>query len=213
MLYCHIHIHMQDTYWRNEKWQAKNSLEKYIPLNLFARFERVVWGFTVRGSWRPNSTAIYWPPTLMAVSVVSFSLSRAAQPKAQGLSSLLDDGFLYCILSATSLDPNSSDFQLNWGPQGPLRPGVSFPTTSCLLLQLIRGSKGPLRRAFSTTSYQQLLWTPTHQGAPRAPSDWCGFPYHISSITPTGSVLTELYNNSIAHSIFGMTCLIVIKWK
>ena len=30
--------------------------------------------------------------------------------------------------------------------------------------QLIRGPKGPLRRAFSTTSYQHLLWTPTHQG-------------------------------------------------
>ena len=47
-------------------------------------------------------------PTLMTVNVVSFSFSRAAQPEAQGPSSLLDDGFLYCILSATSLDPNSS---------------------------------------------------------------------------------------------------------
>ena len=30
--------------------------------------------FTVRMSWRPNRTAIYWPPTLMAVSVVSLGL-------------------------------------------------------------------------------------------------------------------------------------------
>ena len=44
----------------------------------------------------------------MAVSVVSFSFSRAAQPEAQGPSSLLDDGFLYCILSATGLVPISS---------------------------------------------------------------------------------------------------------
>ena len=62
-------------------------------------------------------------------------------------SSLLDDGFLYCILSATSLDPNSI-------------------------------------------------------GAPRAPSAWCGFPYHISSIAPSDLcltfVLTELYNSSMA---------------
>ena len=50
-------------------------------------------------------------PTLMAVSVVSFSFSRAAQPEAQR-PTLLGDGFLYCILSATLLDPNSS------GPQG-----------------------------------------------------------------------------------------------
>ena len=38
--------------------------------------------------------------------------------------------------------------------------------------------------AFFTASYQHLLWTPTHQGL-KAPSAWCGFPYHISYITPT----------------------------
>ena len=65
-------------------------------------------------------------PTLMAVSVVSFSFSRAAQPGTQGTRSLLHDGFLYCILSATSLDPNSI------GDLEPLRPGVPFPTTICL---------------------------------------------------------------------------------
>ena len=40
----------------------------------------------------------------------------------------------------------------------------------------------------------------TPSGLPRAPSAGCGFPYHISSITPsqtvTGTVLTELYNSS-----------------
>ena len=73
----------------------------------------------------------------MAVSVVSLSFSRAAQPEAQEPSSLLDDSFLYCILSATSLDPNS-----------------------------IAG--------------------------PRAPSAWCGFPYHITSLTPTVWLLSWL---------------------
>ena len=63
----------------------------------------------------------------MAVSVVSFSFSRAAQPEAQRPNSLLDDGFLYCILSPTGLVP-----KLHRGPRGPLRPGVVFPTTSCL---------------------------------------------------------------------------------
>ena len=53
-------------------------------------------------------------PTLMAVNVVSFSFSKAAQPEDQGPSSLLGDGFLYCILSATSLDLNSIG-----GPEGP----------------------------------------------------------------------------------------------
>ena len=59
------------------------------------------------------------PPTLMAVGVVPFSFSRAAQPEAQR-PTLLGDGFLYCILSATSLDPNSSGF-----PRAP-SAGVAF---------------------------------------------------------------------------------------
>ena len=85
--------------------------------------KRVTQGFTVRGSRRPNRTGLYWPPTLIVVSVVSFSFSKAAQPEAQGPSSLLDDGFLYCILSPTGL---------HRGSRRPLRPGVAFPTTSCL---------------------------------------------------------------------------------
>ena len=105
----------------------------------------------------------------MAVSVVSFSFSRTAQPEAQGLSSQLDDGFLYCILSPTGL-------QNYWGPEGPFgRVWLSLP-------HLISNFSGP----------------PTQSGAPRSPSAWCGFPYHISSLTPTATltVLTELYNSS-----------------
>ena len=108
---------------------TQTSLEKYLPLTLLQGFEKVVWGFTVRGSWRPNRncnilTPLWWPSTLC--------LSRShAQPEVLG-STLLGAGFLYCILSASSLDPNSS------GPQ--------------------------------------------------APSAWCGFPYHISSITPFTTV-------------------------
>ena len=53
-----------------------------------------------RGSWRLNRTAIYWSPNLMAISVVSFLFSKAAQPEV---------GFLCCILSPTGL-------QTNWLP-------------------------------------------------------------------------------------------------
>ena len=65
----------------------------------------------MRGSWRPNRncnilTPLLWP------SVLCLSCSTDAQPEAQR-PTLLGDGFLYCILSATSLDPNSSE------PQGP----------------------------------------------------------------------------------------------
>ena len=109
--------------------------------------KRVTQGLRVRGSWRPNITATFWP-LLLWPSSLCLSCSPDAQPEAQRPSTQLDDGFLYCILSASSLDPYSS------GPQ--------------------------------------------------APSAWCGFPYHSSSITPSPtvtvtvltSVLTELYNSS-----------------
>ena len=73
-----------------------------------------------------------------------------------------------------------------------------------VLLMLNRRPWGPLCwvKAFFTASYQQLLWTPTQSGAPRASSAWRGFPYHILSITRLlsncnclTSVLTELYNS------------------
>ena len=69
--------------------------------------------------------------TLMAVSVVSFSFPRAAQLEAQR-PTLLVDGFLYCILSATSLDPNSSG-----APRSPLAwRGFSYHTLSATYHQL-----------------------------------------------------------------------------
>ena len=103
-----------------------------------------MWGSTVRGSWRPNRNFNILTPTLMAVNVVSFSFSRAAQPEAQ-------------------------------------RPNLL----------------GDLLRLISNFSAPQL------NRGPRAPSAWCGFPYHILSITPSDSnwncltsILTELYNSS-----------------
>ena len=77
--------------------------------------------------------------------------------------------------------------------RGSWRPNInnfdphSYGRQRCVflvLLMLNRRPRGPLCwvMAFFTASYQQPLWTPTHQG-PRSPSAWCGFPYHISSIT------------------------------
>ena len=106
----------------------------------------------------------------MAVNVVSFSFSRAAQPEAQGLSFRLRwwVSWLHFITNWS--------LKLHRRSRGPLRPGVAFPTTSWL----------------------RRLWSPTQSGAPRAPSAWHGFPYHISTLTPTVwlLVLTELYNSS-----------------
>ena len=67
---------------------------------------------------------------------------------------------------------------------------------------LNRRPRGPLCWVivFFTASY---ISGPQLNRGPRAPSAWCGFPYHISSITPSvsncnclTSVFTELYNSS-----------------
>ena len=94
-------------------------------------------GLCVRGSWRANRTATYWPPTLVAISV-SFPFSWAAQPGTWGPATLghvsqssilfltrlitncsiggreptlLGAGFLYLILSPTGLVSKT-----NWLP-------------------------------------------------------------------------------------------------
>ena len=140
-IYIYTCIYMQNgSQWHNSKGQAKTSLEKYC---------KFVWERELETKQNCNILT----PTLMAVSIVSFSFSRAAQPEAQGPSSLLNDGFLYCILSATGLQNSIG------GSEGPFRPGVVFPTTSCL----------------------RHLWSPTHQGLQGPPP--LGFLYHILSAT------------------------------
>ena len=69
-------------------------------------------------------------PTLMAISVVSFSFSRAAQPEARGPSFLLSAGFLYRILSLTHLISNWSPNSIG-GPEGPFCWVVASSTASC----------------------------------------------------------------------------------
>ena len=84
-----------------------------------------MWGSTVRGSWRPNRTAIYWPQLLWP-SVLC--LSRSPE-----LLNWRPRGSTFCWVLATSL----------WSPthQG---PKVSlcqvFSPTSCLLTRLISNS-------------------------------------------------------------------------
>ena len=137
----------------------------------------------MRGTWGPNITATFWPPLLWPSAlclsrstgllnrrpsgphrrVWAFSTASCHQRVSKhhrGVPRAPSTGccFPYHIVSATSLDPNSS---------GAPRAHCAGLSLSHLISnfswpQLIRGSKGPRRRAFYTTSYQQLLWTPTH---------------------------------------------------
>ena len=73
----------------------------------------------------------------MTVSIVSFSFSWAAQPEAQGPSSLLDYGFLYCILLPTGLQNSiggpEGSFGRMWLSLPHLYSGVSEPQLSDFL--------------------------------------------------------------------------------
>ena len=83
--------------------------------------KRVTQGLRVRGSWRPNRNCNILNPLLWP-SALCFSCSPDAQPEVQR-PTLLGDGFLYCILSATSLGPNSIG-----DPKGPFgRVWLSLP--------------------------------------------------------------------------------------
>ena len=100
LIHAEIYIYMLDTYWRNESIRRKHDNDKdagikthagrkmqedffnnILPLTLFVRFERVVQGLHVRGSWRSNIAAISWPHCYDP-HVVSFSFFSAAQPGA-----------------------------------------------------------------------------------------------------------------------------------
>ena len=102
-----------------------------IYLSLYCKgSKRVTQGFTVRESWRPNRTAIYWPPLLWP-SALCLSRSPDAQPEAHSA------GFLYCILSPTGLVP-----KLHRGSRGPLLLGGGFPYHILSSTRLISNSQG-----------------------------------------------------------------------
>ena len=127
MLYTHLQHH-NDTI---IKMHEGRFLYKYIYLSLYCKgLKRIMHGLCVRGSWRPNRNCNILTLTLMAV-MLCLSCSPDAQPEVQW-PTLLGDGFLYCILSATSLVSNSIGV-----PEGPLgRVWLSLPQLVSLRLEL-----------------------------------------------------------------------------
>ena len=117
MLYAHNHNNT------TKKKDERRHLYKYMYLSLYCKGSKRLCGVLLwEGVGEPTELQ-YIDSPLMAVSVVSFSFSRAAQPEAPGAHSA---GFLYYVLFTNSIG----------GPE-PLRPGVAFLITSCLLLRPI----------------------------------------------------------------------------
>ena len=102
MLYCHHHdqLYKHICMWNHtDAIKTSDTVLLKIYLSLYLK------GLCVRGSWRPNRTETYWPPTLIAISV-SFPFSCAAQPEVRGPSSLRGAVF-----------STASFLQLIWSPK------------------------------------------------------------------------------------------------
>ena len=176
-----------------------NNYERRLPyknmyLTLYCKCsKRVTQGFTVRGSWRPNKDCNILIPLLWP-SALCLSRSPDAQPEGQRLSFLLSAGFLYHILSPTGL-------QNYWGSRGPLRPGVAFPTTTCLRSlwsPTHQGLQGPPPPGFLCHILSATSLDPNSIGSPEGLFGLAWLSLPLSSLTPTVwlLVLTELYNSS-----------------
>ena len=107
---------------RRTQWQRRRKTSLTIFTSHF--IARVQKGLLKVCMWEgagDRTELKYFHPKVMAVSIVSFSFSRAAQPEAQGP---------LCWVMAFFI---ASYQDLLWTPthQGPkpLRPGVAFPTT------------------------------------------------------------------------------------
>ena len=82
--------------------------------------KKVSQGFTVRGSWRPTETAIYWPPLLWPSALC---LSRSPGLLNRGPGAQLSTGWWLSLLHLIS---NFSGPQLSRAPRAP-SAGLSLP--------------------------------------------------------------------------------------
>ena len=131
-----------------------------IYLSLYCKgSKRVTQGLHVRGSWRPNITEIFWPQSYSRQRCVFLVLVLQGSSTGGPGPTLLDAGFLYCILSSSSLDPNSS------GPQAPLAwcgfPYHSSSNSVSNCLQLNSNSTGRNSTGSSNSTELYTRSTPT----------------------------------------------------
>ena len=151
----HIYIYtciymLNESQQHNDKGRAKTFFNKICTSHFILRVRKGYSRFYGERELETEQNCNILTPTLMAVSVVSFSFSRAAQP---------DDGFLYCILSATSLDPNSIR-----GPEGHIGlVWLSLPhlvsNSNCILTVLTELYNSSTPTQSPTQSLEWFVWS------------------------------------------------------
>ena len=132
MFLCYIAIYrfmQKESQRHNNKQTSEGSFKKYTSHFIRRVRKGLLKVFVWEGVGDRRKTAIYWPHSYghqRCVFLISWCSTRG--PGAQ-----LSAGWWLSLLHLIS---NFSEHQLNMGPRGPLRPGVAFPTTTRLLLQL-----------------------------------------------------------------------------
>ena len=130
-----------------------------IYLSLYCKVRKGCVGFHCERELETEQNWNILTPTLLAVTL-SLSCSPDVQLEVQR-PTLLDDGFLYCNLSASSLDPNSSG--LLEGPFG--RVWLSLPHLVYNCLQLYFSNSHTNLRALPVRDVTRTL-------SPRFVSDY-----------------------------------------
>ena len=138
MLYAHLQHH-NDTIIKTQ-WQRQTQedffINKFTSHFICKDSKRLcgvlLWEGAVRGSWRSNITEIFWPQSYGRQRCV-FLVLQGCSTEGPG-PTLLGNGFLYCILSASSLDPNSSGPQASSAWCGFLYHTSSLSVSNCLQL-------------------------------------------------------------------------------
>ena len=118
VLYTHMHM-PAETYWTQYR-RAKTQFFRKIYFSLYLK------GLCVRGSWRPNRIATYWPPLLWPSEFLSCSPGllnqRPGDPALCWVLFSLQHHFSISLISKL----------LNRGHEGSLFRVLAFSTTSCL---------------------------------------------------------------------------------
>ena len=114
----------------------------------------------MRGSWRPNWTAIFWPPLLWPSALCLSRSPGLLNRRPSGLALCWMMAFFTAFYQQLLWSPNSIGV-----PAGPLRPVVAFPTTSRLLLLLISNCltselyNSPQPTQSPTRSLESQVWS------------------------------------------------------
>ena len=152
VLYCYLQHH-NDTI---NKQTQEDFFNKICISHLIARVRKGYSRFAVwEGVGDRRETAIFWPPPLMAVNVVSFSFSRCSTGGPEAHSAWWWLSLLHFI-SNFSGPQTPSEF-----PR-PLRPDVGLPTTSRLspsptLTRTHQGPQGPFGLVWLSLPHLVLL--------------------------------------------------------